>query len=110
MPDSPTFLADRLIQEGHKSILYFQGLSAQDWAATIYTDGMYWSPKHILAHFLASEISLYKLLENILAGGKGSPEDFDLNRFNQSKVKQLDEKPIEDLFDLLKITGQKQRN
>jgi hypothetical protein len=100
MPESPTFLADRLLAEGQKSILFFKELKADDWHKTIYTDGAYWTPKQVLAHFLATEISLYMLLQNILSGGEGSPTDFDTNLYNQRKVARLENETVEKMINL----------
>jgi hypothetical protein len=89
MPDNPTFLAERLLAEGYKSVQFFRDLPAQSWDKVIYMEGTAWKAIQMLAHFTASELSLFKLLENILGGGSGSPEDFDINLFNERKVAQL---------------------
>jgi hypothetical protein len=89
MPDNPTFLSERLIQEGEKSIAFFQSLSPEQLATIIYTEGTQWTPKEIFAHFVSAEYSLCRLVENIAAGGTGAPEDFNINSFNEQEVKML---------------------
>jgi len=89
MPDTPSFLAERLLTEGNKSVQFFRDLPGEAWDRTIYTEGTTWKTIQVLAHFVATELSLYRLLENILGGGSGAPEDFDINAYNERKVTQL---------------------
>ena len=100
MPESVIFLADRLMSEGLKSIQFFRELSPDEWVKIIYLDGNRWSPKEVLAHLLATEISIYLLLENILAGGEGIPEDFNLDVYNQNEVSKLANKSSDNMLDL----------
>ena len=89
MPDTADFLAGRLLTEGIKTTQFFKELPASQREAIIYDDGMAWSLEQVLAHLLATEINIYRLLENILAGGEGSPDDFKLDEFNQNEVRKL---------------------
>ena len=98
MGGSPLQLAERLRSEGEKTCQFFDGLSGDHWEQVVYTEGSGWRVWQILAHFVASEASLRKLVENILAGGPGSSEDFDLNRYNESKVRKLGAIPVEELL------------
>jgi hypothetical protein len=41
---------------------------------------------------------MVKLIENILGGGAGAPEDFDLNRFNSGRAAKMAEISAEDLL------------
>ncbi len=91
MPETPAFLAERLRAEGEKSAAFFRQLKPQDWEKTVYTDGETWTVHEVLAHFATSEASLCKLVENIVGGGSGSAEDFDINRYNARKVASLKE-------------------
>jgi len=89
MPDSADFLAGRLLSEGIKTIQFFKELPASQRELIIYDAGMAWSLEQVLAHLLATEINIFRLLENILAGGEGTPDDFKLDEFNQSEVLKL---------------------
>lgn len=102
MSETPEFLAQRLRTEGEKSILFFSELPAAAWERTIYTDGAEWQAHDILAHFVSSEISLCKLVENIVAGGNGTPADFDLDGYNQRKARELHQTPVEELYGLFR--------
>jgi hypothetical protein len=99
MPDTPEFLSDRLVNEGEKSIEFFRHLSPASWQKEIYTDGAVWTLHEVLAHFVATETSLCKLVENIAAGGTGSPIDFDINLYNNRKVIELKEETVPDLLE-----------
>lgn len=89
MPDTPEFLAGRLLAEGEKSAEFFRQLGAPDWNKKIYTDGETWSVHDVLAHFVTAENSLCKLVENIAAGGAGSADDFNIDAYNARKVASL---------------------
>jgi hypothetical protein len=41
-------------------------------------------------HIVEAEASVPRLILNILGGAEGSPEDFDLDRYNESRVKKAD--------------------
>lgn len=90
MADTPQRLVDRLLEEGKKTCQFFESLPASDWDLQVYSDGGQWRIRQILAHFVAAEASLQKLVKNILDGGEGTPLDFDLNRFNESRVGRLE--------------------
>jgi len=99
MPDTPEFLSERLRAEGAKTLVFFRALTLQQWEAPVYTEGAHWSVRQVLAHFVAAESGITRLVENILAGGKGTPEDFDLNAYNERKVEALKEAVPEALLE-----------
>jgi len=41
-------------------------------------------------YFTAIERSMQALFRNILSGGRGTPADFDLNRFNLAQTRKYD--------------------
>lgn len=98
MSDTPSELARRLQAEGEKTRNYFEGLSDAQWNRQAYTDGACWSVREVLAHFVASELSHQKLIANICAGGAGSPDDFDIDRYNERKVGQLSDRDAASLL------------
>jgi hypothetical protein len=52
----------------------------------------------VLAHFVAAEEGFHRLIIDILNGGSGSPEDFDLDQYNERKVNDLTGIPISNLM------------
>jgi hypothetical protein len=99
MPDTPEFLAERLEIEGNKSVEFFKELPAETHHLAIYTEGTRWSILQIAAHFLASETSLYLLLQDILDGGLGAPEEFNIDSYNESAVNKIQELSLTVLMD-----------
>jgi hypothetical protein len=69
---------------------FFQALAPDQWERTLYTEGALWTVRQVLAHFVITEAGIRALMANILAGGPGLPQDFDLNRYNESQVSKLD--------------------
>jgi DinB superfamily len=98
MAETPAHLAERLRLEGEKTQEFFRALAPEQWERIIYTDGSIWSIRTLLSHFVATEASITRLMENILGGGPGSPEDFDINRYNERKVSQLKDSTAEELL------------
>lgn len=98
MSETPAFLAERLRSEGEKSVQFFHDMRPEYWACQIYTDGAAWTVRQVLAHFVQAEISLLKLVNNIAAGGLGTPDDFQLNTFNERQAAKLDEVEPEELI------------
>lgn len=99
MSEKAQKMAARLEREGQKVLAFFKQIEPQQWDVQVYSDGSAWTIHHLLAHLLESEISIPKLIRGILAGGLGVREDFDINRYNESKVPKLFDKAPEELLD-----------
>ena len=82
MTETPAFLADRLKSEGDKTIVFFNSLKDENWEITVYTEGSEWTVRNVLAHFVSAEQGFIRLFKDILAGGKGAADDFDIDRYN----------------------------
>jgi hypothetical protein len=98
MTGTTSRLAERLEGEGKKTIDFFRQLSSEDWSRTVYTEGARWTVLEVLTHFVNAEASVYRLVLNIVDGGEGVPDDFDLDRYNERKVAQHQAKEIEALL------------
>ncbi|MFH1985394.1 MAG: DinB family protein [Pseudomonadota bacterium] len=75
---------------GAESEAFFAALPATALEVPVYTETVQWSVRRVLAHFITIERSMQNLFENILAGGPGAPEDFDVDRFNRTQPQKLD--------------------
>jgi hypothetical protein len=75
-------IASTLEREGRKTIEFFEGMSDDNWDVQVYSDGDAWTVHHLLAHFAEVEGSIPKLIQRILQGEPGVPEDFDIDRWN----------------------------
>ena len=98
MADTPEFLAGRLRSEGEKAAAFLSSLTAGQWQQLVYTEGAPWTVQQVLMHFLATEQSIYRLVEDVAAGGPGAPEGFDIDAYNARKVAELADTPVEELL------------
>ena len=79
-------LIDKLTSSGQRTLEIFQSIEGEDWYQQVYSEGANWSVYHILAHFVASEASIVRLIKFILQGNEGVPEGFDIDAFNEREV------------------------
>jgi hypothetical protein len=98
MPETPERLAERLHDEGQKTAAFFHSLTPRQLEQQLYADGSQWSVRQLLAHFITAERGFYALLEDILAGGPGAAQDFDINTYNESQVAALQQASLVDLL------------
>jgi hypothetical protein len=80
------------------SIAFFKSLTAEELTVQVYQDGAKWTAKQVLAHFITIERSMHWLFRDISSGGSGSPEDFDIERFNRTQTSKLDELSLAELI------------
>ena len=90
MPTRKEDIIQRLEQSAEASKRFFTGLDDSQLALTVYSDGLQWTVAQVLAHLVIIEQSMQRLFESILAGGPGSPRDFDIERYNRSQTGKLD--------------------
>ena len=84
------------------TIAFFESLTNEQLRVQVYTDGAKWNVKQILAHFITIERSMQWLFKNILSGGPGASEDFDVDRFNLTQPRKLDALTVEELIEQFK--------
>ena len=89
MADTPQRLAQHLSDEGEKVCAFYNGLTPQQWQVQVYSEGGRWTTRQILAHFDITETNITWLIQDILRGGGGAPEKFDLDAFNERTVAAL---------------------
>ncbi|MFN2197422.1 MAG: DinB family protein [Anaerolineales bacterium] len=90
MADNSAWLAQKLSDEGARSLAFFEELPEGAWRLILYEDGATWTVRDILAHFVVTEIGIPQIMRAILAGGRGSPDDFDLDVYNRQHVAGLE--------------------
>ena len=76
----------------------YKDLNARQLGMIVYPEDPAWSVQQILTHFITIEQSMQWLFKDILAGGPGSPEDFDVDRFNLTQPRKLDGLALDELF------------
>lgn len=85
-------LAEKLKTEGERMAQFFSELSDADWVKEVYTEGVTWSIRNVLSHYVTSERGLIRLFESIRQGGAGATDDFSIDRYNaaqQEKTKEF---------------------
>jgi len=98
MKDRRTHIMAELEKNLGDSIAAFRSLSPDELGIQVYQDGAKWTVQQVLAHFVTIERAMQWLFRDILAGGPGSPEDFDIERYNRSQPKKLDGLNIDELI------------
>jgi hypothetical protein len=88
------------LEEGAaRTVTFFEALPPDDLDRPVYMDEVRWTVRQVLAHFITIEKSMQWLFRNMLAGGPGSPQDFDIERFNRRQPAKLDGLSLEELIE-----------
>lgn len=106
MTEKQALIQKRLRDEGDKLLAVFETLSPAQWQTIIYTDGMVWTIKDLLAHQISAEREFQYYGCDILDGGQGAPEGFVINDFNNAAVAQLTARDVMTLIADLRATRQ----
>jgi len=80
-------------------ITLFKDLDSEQLGIIIYPEDPGWTVQQVMAHFITIERSMQWLFKDILAGGPGSPEGFDFERFNRTQPRKLDGLSLDELFE-----------
>lgn len=100
------WLSQNLLEEGEKTVEFFRSLPPAIMNRELYPDGTRWRVEQIMAHFLATEIAIFELVCLILDGYPGTPENFELNRFNEKQIAELAGIPVDELIDRFLVQRQ----
>jgi uncharacterized protein (TIGR03083 family) len=92
-------IAARLRSRGAETVALFRALNPTDWQVQVYTDGAAWSVREVLCHFISAERAFLLLTADLLVGGDGAPEDFDIDAFNAREVARMDGLSQEELIE-----------
>jgi uncharacterized protein (TIGR03083 family) len=106
MSDKHILIQKRLRDEGDKLLVVFEGLTPEQWQTVIYTDGMIWTIKDLLAHQISAEGEFQFYGRDVLNGGEGAPEGFDINAFNNRAVAAKAERTADQLLADFRATRQ----
>jgi hypothetical protein len=103
MGEELTHIRRRLSDEGEKTVAYFGSLLPGEWEQQIYQTGSEWRVREILAHFVSAERAYQKYLDDVLRGGRGAPDDMDIDEFNESEVPTIQGSPAELIEDFKQV-------
>jgi hypothetical protein len=80
-----------------------EALPEDQWETAVFSEETIWTVSDMVRHLEGAERSMIALMANIRQGGEGASEDFDLARFNASRIKKAKEKqPPELMADMVK--------
>lgn len=82
-----------------ETVSFFKSLGASELQIKVYQEGAQWTVQQVLAHFIAIERSMQWLFKDILSGGRGSPADFDVDRFNLTQTRKFDGLGLDELIE-----------
>ena len=106
MMDRRAAIAAELEKGLAETVSFFRSLSPDELRTQVYPDGAQWTVQQILAHFISIERSMHWLFNDILSGGRGSPPDFDVNRFNLTQTRKYDGLALDELIERFKAVRQ----
>ncbi len=90
MADRRQALITELEKAAEEVVVFFAALTPAQLERPVYTESIQWNVRQVLAHLVTIEKSMHWLFRNLLDGGAGAPEDFDIDRFNRSQPAKLD--------------------
>jgi hypothetical protein len=98
MSTRKSVIIEDLEKESRKTVAFYRSLQPEQLSLQVYHGEPYWNVRQVLAHFITIERSMQWLFLNMLEGGAGSPEDFDLDRYNRNQPAKLDGFSLDDLI------------
>lgn len=94
-------LVEKLTRGISKSLELFHSVEPGLWDQPIFDDPESWDLKDLVAHFIYSEEHILSIAQNIVSGGEGSPEDIDIDAFNENGIEKLRHRSVDELLDIL---------
>ena len=73
-------------------------LSPEQLQMPVYSEEVHWTVRQVLAHLITIEKTMHWLFKNMLEGGPGSPEGFDVARFNRTQPQKLDHLSMQEML------------
>ncbi len=108
MPSPRTLSILAKLEKGRdKTRAALSPLTPEQWNRVVYADGSPWTMRDLLAHFFSAEVDFLRLCQDVASGGKGTPEDFDLDGFNAAEQKRLADCTPTELLEALEAARQK---
>lgn len=101
MPQQQTELKSKLAENRASLVALLQGMTEEQWQTAVYSEETVWTVSDMVRHLEGAERSMIALMANIQQGGEGASADFDLARFNASRIKKAKEKQIPELMEAM---------
>ncbi len=81
-------LIARLEKGRQKTHEFFSALTPEQWLQPVFSEPG-WTFRDLLAHFVSAEEMFVALVRDVLLGGVGIPDGFDLNAFNADEQQRF---------------------
>jgi hypothetical protein len=98
MTERQTEIITALQKSADETVKLYTALTPEQLQVPVYSEDVHWTVRQVLAHLVTIEKTMHWLFRNMLDGGPGSPEDFDVDRFNRSQPQKLDHLPMPELI------------
>ncbi|MCB8985404.1 MAG: DinB family protein [Ardenticatenaceae bacterium] len=98
MMDERIVLQTKLQSSRQELLALLAGLNEAEWETAVYAKSTTWQVIDLLRHLTEAESSMTRLMVLIRDGGPGVPDDFDLDRWNASRIKKTLGKSTDDLL------------
>lgn len=92
MSDLKETIREKLILSRQNLLAVVENLGQEQWAKAVFADSAEWSVSDLLRHLTDAERGMTALMAQIKQGGEGVPADFDLQRWNKTRVARLRDK------------------
>jgi hypothetical protein len=81
-----------------ETVQLFVKLTPEQLETPVYSEEVQWTVRQVLAHLVTIEKTMHWLFRNMMDGGPGSPDDFDVARFNRTQPQKLDHLSLQQLL------------
>ena len=81
-----------------ETVQLYAELSPEQLQTPVYSEDVQWTVRQVLAHLVTIEKTMHWLFRNMVDGGPGSPDDFDVARFNRTQPQKLDHLSLQQLL------------
>ena len=85
----PDEIAQQLKKNGDRFVTFLTGLDDADWSKQVYADGEQWTLEQLVTHIVETEREIPELIQKVLQGHEGVPEDFSIDEHNKTQVGQV---------------------
>lgn len=99
MTDRKQAIVAELEKAAEETVVLFASLPPSQLDRPVYSESIHWNVRQVLAHLVTIEKSMHWLFRNLLDGGPGAPEDFDIDRFNLSQPAKLGHLTLAELIE-----------
>lgn len=85
-----------------ETVRLYTTLTPEQLQMPVYSEEVNWTVRQVLAHLVTIEKTMHWLFQSMLDGGPGSPENFDVARFNRTQPQKLDHLSLPELVQRFK--------